>query len=55
LRNNGAATSVVLSVIFALRIDYNGMANVLDFYDQDFHIGFDNRERMDLIVFLSSL
>lgn len=38
---------------------HNGMAkeigNVLDFYDQRFHIGFDNRERMDLIAFLSAL
>lgn len=38
---------------------HNGMAkeigNILDFYDQRFHIGFDNRERMDLILFLSSL
>jgi cytochrome c553 len=38
---------------------HNGMAkeigNVLDFYDQRFHIGFDNRERMDLILFLNSL
>ena len=38
---------------------HNGMAkelgNVLDFYDSRFHIGLDNRERMDLILFLRSL
>jgi len=38
---------------------HNGMAkelgNVLDFYDRRFQIGFDNRERLDLILFLRSL
>jgi len=38
---------------------HNGMAkelgNVLDFYDRRFQIGLDNRERLDLILFLSSL
>lgn len=38
---------------------HNGMAaeigNVLDFYDRRFHIGFDNRERLDLILFLQTL
>lgn len=38
---------------------HNGMApalgNVLDFYDGRFHLGLDNRERLDLILFLRSL
>jgi hypothetical protein len=38
---------------------HNGMAaelgNVLDFYDSRFSLGLDNRERMDLILFLQSL
>lgn len=38
---------------------HNGMAaeigNVVDFYDRRFHIGFDNRERLDLILFLQTL
>lgn len=38
---------------------HNGMAqelgNVLDFYDGRFSIGLDNRERLDLILFLRSL
>lgn len=38
---------------------HNGMArelgNVLDFYDGRFQIGLDNRERLDLILFLRSL
>lgn len=38
---------------------HNGMAgqlgNVLDFYDQRFQIGLNNRERLDLILFLSTL
>ena len=38
---------------------HNGMAkelgDVVDFYDRRFNIGFDNRERMDLILFLRTL
>ena len=38
---------------------HNGMAkelgDVIDFYDRRFNIGFDNRERMDLILFLRTL
>jgi cytochrome c peroxidase len=38
---------------------HNGMAkelgNVVDYYDRRFHVGFDNRERLDLILFLRSL
>ncbi|MFZ2726339.1 MAG: hypothetical protein WAX77_08825 [Methylococcaceae bacterium] len=38
---------------------HNGMAaqlgNVVDFYDRRFSIGLDNRERLDLILFLQSL
>ncbi|MDO9106873.1 MAG: hypothetical protein Q7U57_18175 [Methylovulum sp.] len=38
---------------------HNGMAkelgNVLDFYDRRFEIGLDNRERLDLIMFLQAL
>lgn len=38
---------------------HNGMAkelgNVLDFYDSRFSIGLDNRERLDLILFLGTL
>lgn len=38
---------------------HNGMAkelgNVVDFYDRRFQVGFDNRERLDLILFLRSL
>ena len=38
---------------------HNGMARelgyVVDFYDRRFLVGFDNRERLDLIMFLRSL
>jgi cytochrome c peroxidase len=38
---------------------HNGMAtelgNVLDFYDRRFQIGLNNRERLDLILFLRTL
>ncbi|MDP2902699.1 MAG: hypothetical protein Q8N96_06285 [Methylovulum sp.] len=31
------------------------LGNMLDFYDSRFQIGFDNRERLDLILFLRTL